>query len=182
MTGPGRRGASERPDDRKQRNKGRYLLMKWYQSFCSGHRCHRLGGCAEAMGRRVHCWGCLSLGTPWSPLQGLGAPPCTPGNGHRSHVVVSTQDKERPFKATKGRHWGWPDMGTDPSPLQDTRVKAAPAETPQPSSPHSLKPRHRRPKGPDWEAGPGLGFRLCPGLSWEPGLARLLGPQFPLLC
>lgn len=55
------RGASWRPDSRKQRNKGRYLLMKRNQRFpCRRGRC--LGGCTGD--RRARCQGCLSWRSP----------------------------------------------------------------------------------------------------------------------
>lgn len=52
------------PDRRKPRNKGRYLLMKRNQRFCSVHGRHLPGDRAEAGGRRVRCRGRLSLGSP----------------------------------------------------------------------------------------------------------------------
>lgn len=65
------------------RGAGGYLLMKGDQRLRRGHRC-RLGGGG------VRRWGCRSRGAPRSPPQGLGAPPCAPGNGRCSHVVVRT--------------------------------------------------------------------------------------------
>lgn len=64
---------------RKQRNKGRYLLMKWNQSFWSGCCCHVLRGRAGARSRRVHCRDCLSLENPRGSPECLGGRSLHPG-------------------------------------------------------------------------------------------------------
>lgn len=93
---------------RKQRNKGRYLLMKWNQSFWSGCCCHVLRGRAGARSRRVHCRDCLSLENPRGSPECLGAAPCTLGAGLHPHTVVRTQDEERTFRGTESvLQCGW---------------------------------------------------------------------------
>lgn len=135
------------PASGKQRNEGRYLLMKRRQRLCGGHSRLLLGARAEPAGRRAGCWGCLSLGSPCSRPEGLGAPACTLGTGGHSHVAVRTQDKERPFEATEGGHSGRPDseaaiaLQRDPLPRQDTGAGG----TPTPSL-HPPLPRHQTPR------------------------------------
>lgn len=121
------------------------------------------------------------VASPWGPpearLRGWG-PLCAP----QGTVVARTwwsahRTKKGPSKRQRVViHGGWT-QGGPTLPLQDSHVKAAPVGAPQPPA---LKPTSTETQTPE-VSGLGLGSQLCPGLPWEPGSDRLLGPQFPLL-
>lgn len=171
------RGASRRPHGRKQRSKGRYLLMKRNQRFpCRRGRC--LGGCAGD--RRAGRRGRLSRESPRSLPEGLGAPPGTLGHSCGPHGEVRTPDEERPFKAAEGGHSGR--LGTEaaaalqlshPFALRDFRVAAAPQGTPAPAS-APTDASCLDPGAPGGPTGPWTraGSWLCLHFPREPGWAE----------
>lgn len=116
-------------------------------------------------------------GDPLKPASGAGGPSLHPreqlllahGGQHTGQRKALQSDKGWSFMAAGHRG---PTL-----PLQDTRVKVAPVGAPQPPA---LKPTSTETQTPE-VSGLGLGSQLCPGLPWEPGPDRLLGPQFPLL-